>query len=390
MKPILLVIGTRPDAIKLIPLYFALKKEDIPVILCSTFQHDSLLKQVLAMFDVVPDVALNVMKENQDLFYLTEIILQKMKDVYARFDPALVVVQGDTTTAMASGLAAFYAHIPVAHVEAGIRSFDKYGPFPEEINRKIIASFADFNFAPTQNSVLNLLHEGVSRATIFQTGNTVTDALRIVRDKIAQHELNIDAELSLDIQHARQLGHKVVFFTVHRRESFGQPLEDIMDALKEFALIHKDVIFLFPVHPNPHVQKIVAVKNLGAIDTIKLYKPFSYENSVYLLSHCDLVVTDSGGLQEEAASLGKNAIIVRDRTDRPESVFAGMAKVVGSNKEKIKDEIVAYLYTSCDIEVMPHLYGDGYVSEKIVAVIKKVFDKNFMIHQKSEALQKRV
>lgn len=372
MKPIVLVIGTRPDAIKLLPLYFALKKEHVPVILCSTFQHDDLLKQVLHLFRVTPDSSLHVMRENQDLYYLTSIILEKMKELYTKYDPAYVVVQGDTTTAYAAGLAAFYAKIPVAHVEAGIRSFDKYGPFPEEVNRKMIATFADVHFAPTQNSVLNLLHEGVSRSAIVQTGNTVTDALRIIKQKINDHDITLDAALVDAVEGAKRNKQKIILFTVHRRESFGSPLQSILEAIKEYAQEHPHVSIFFPAHPNPSVQALIREKNIASCSNIVISKPYSYENTVYLASSCDLVVTDSGGLQEEAASLGKYAVIVRDRTDRPESVFAGLATVVGSSKKLIKHEIDRHLYHLMPNNEKNNLFGDGYASEKIVRFFQQL------------------
>lgn len=372
MKPILLVVGTRPDAIKLLPVYFELKKENIPVLLCSTFQHDDLLKQVFDIFGVQPDIALHVMRHNQDLYYLTEVILQKIKAVLQEHNPSVVIVQGDTTTAFAASLATFYAHIPIMHIEAGIRTYDIYSPFPEEANRKLISVLARFNCAPTQDNVRNLLHEGVSRETIFQTGNTVTDALRIMQEKISFGDVVLDAHLKDVIQTARSQDKKLILLTLHRRESFGQPLQQLLDTIKEYAHNNSNVLFLYPVHPNPNVKKALTESGLYQCTNIIFFEPpLTYPNLVYALTQVDIVATDSGGIQEEAATLGKYTVVLRERTDRPESVVAGIASVVGCNKQLIHQMLDHYLYSTQDSKMTKEIYGDGFAAKKIVQLLTK-------------------
>lgn len=374
-RPILLVMGTRPEGIKLAPLYFALKQANISVLLCSTFQHNEILKEVLSVFKIEPDISLDVMKPNQDLFYLTPIILEKMKEVLNEFKPCLVIVQGDTTTGMVTSLASFYAKIPVAHVEAGIRTFDLSAPFPEEANRQIISVLSDFNFAPTKDNVRNLLHDGVLRSKIFLTGNTVTDALRIIKEKIDNNKIEINKDLKNKILNCVENSKKIVLFTMHRRESFGVSIKNVFESIKKYCLENKNVEFFFPVHPNPNVKNALAESNFDNIENINLFPPLLYQDLVYLLYNCNLVITDSGGIQEEAASLAKPSIIVRERTDRPESVIAGLSVVVGYDKAALYLALDRFLYGNNNKLKSENLFGDGFAAQKIVSILSEfLFD----------------
>lgn len=368
-KPILLVVGTRPEGIKLAPLYFALKQANIPVLLCSTFQHSEMLKEVLSVFEIKADISLDVMKPNQDLFYLTPVILEKMKEVLNEIQPSLVVVQGDTTTGMVTSLASFYAKIPVAHVEAGIRTFDLSAPFPEEANRQIISVLSDFSFAATQDNVRNLLHDGVSKSKIFLTGNTVTDALRIIKEKIDNNKIEVNKDLKNKILNCLENNKKIVLFTMHRRESFGFSIKNVFVSIKKYCLENKNVEIFFPVHPNPNVKSALTESGLDGVENINLFSPLSYQDLVYLLYNCNLVVTDSGGIQEESASLGKPSVIVRERTDRPESVIAGLSVVVGYDKAALYLALDNFLYGSINKLKNENLFGDGFASEKIVNIL---------------------
>lgn len=379
MNPILLVIGTRPDAIKLIPLYLELKKYNAPVVLCSTFQHGDMLRQVLNIFGVAPDISLDIMRPNQDLFYVTQAVLGEMKKVFESVNPSLVVVQGDTTTAMASALAAFYLKIPVAHVESGIRTFDNFCPFPEEVNRKIIATVSRYNFAATKDNVRNLIHEGVLSSTIYESGNTVTDALRIIREKIDSGELVVDSSLISKIKEARDNNKKIVLFTAHRRESFGQGISKIFDHMSEFLDSNPDVLVFYPLHPNPNVKNVFYASKLSSRPNLVLFDPpLDYVSMVHMLSSVDAVVTDSGGLQEESATLGKFCVVIRERTDRPESSLAGFAEVVGYNKRLLFEALYKALNTNQQLatpqnlithQKIKNIYGNGYASGIIAKII---------------------
>ena len=371
-------MGTRPEGIKLAPVYYALKEAKLPVLLCSTFQHNELLKEVLDIFKIVPDISLNVMKPDQDLFYLTPKIMSEMKKVFDEFSPSLVVVQGDTTTAMVSALAAFYARIPVAHIEAGIRTFDLNAPFPEEANRQMISVLSTFNFAPTKDNVRNLLHDGVSRAKIFLTGNTVTDSLRIIKQKINSNEIEISSEIKNKVSVCLEKNKKIVLFTMHRRESFGEPVKIIFEAIKKYALENKNVEIFYPVHPNPNIKKAIDMCNLDVIENINLLPAIPYQDFVYILDNCNVVVTDSGGVQEEAASLGKYSIILRERTDRPESVIVGLSNVVGYDKLALYLSLDTFLYGTNQKISAENLFGDGFAAQKIVNILGQI-DLNYSV-----------
>lgn len=373
-KPVLIAIGTRPEGIKMAPVYFALKAAGIPTVLCSTFQHTSLLQEVLDVFGIEPGVHLNFMKPNQDLFHTTESVLQGMKKFYSEIDPGLVLVHGDTTTTFSAALAAFYLKIPVGHVEAGLRTGDVYSPFPEEMNRKLVGSIASYNFAPTDQAMANLLSEGVSRNSVFYVGNTVKDALRIVSGKI-KTGLKLDEQVTFEVKKAKAANKKIVLVTAHRRESFDGGIHNILSAIKEHAQNFDDVQFFYPYHPNPNVVKVLEELDIKNCKNIFSCKPLSYPNLVYLLENSNVVVTDSGGIQEEAACLGKPIVVVREHTDRPESVWAGLARVVGTDKSKIEQALNQFLYGFDKSGTEDsQLYGNGFAANKIANILQASFD----------------
>lgn len=368
-NPIVLVIGTRAEAIKLIPLYLALQKAKVPVLLCATFQHFELLEQACSIFGVTPDFNLNIMKKNQDLFYLTQAVLEKTKKVYLQSSPSLVVVHGDTTTTMAAALAAFYLHIPIAHVEAGLRTGDMKAPFPEEMNRKVVGQIATYHFAPTALATANLLAEGVPRKNVFCTGNTIVDALHMIKTKIDNHEVLIDETLYTQIETCKKKKQKIILLTAHRRESFDGGLSRVFESIKTFAQKHKDATIFFPVHPNPNVKKAVDKARLEQEQNIILHEPLLYKDLVYLLMNADWVATDSGGIQEEAVSLGKHVLVLRDITERCEGVWEGNEFLVGTNKELILKHMEK-LYCKPQSQQSSSIYGDGKACKRIVSILK--------------------
>jgi UDP-N-acetylglucosamine 2-epimerase (non-hydrolysing) len=375
MKKIVVVIGTRPDAIKLIPLYKLLKQEGFDAVLCSTDQHADLLTDILELFDVVPDISLNVMKAGQDLFYLTSVILEKMRVELLRIKPDLVLVQGDTTTAFAAALAAFYLRIPIGHVEAGLRTGNLNAPFPEEANRKFITQIADFHFAPTALNAANLLAEGVARDKVFCTGNTVVDALLSIKNQIEIGICSVDPNLKEKILYHKNQNKKIVLLTAHRRESHDGGLVRIFTAIKKFCQQHQDVVFFYPLHPNPNVTQALELSGLHNLSNVYLLKPLFYKDLVYVLSSIDWVVTDSGGIQEEAVCLGKRVLVLRDVTERTESLWEGMGKLVGTNEELIMKSMQE-LYDGSSSSRQPNeaafsVYGDGQACSRIVSIIQK-------------------
>ncbi len=372
MKTILVVVGTRPDAIKLVPLYQALKKELFNVLLCATFQHDELLQQVFDLFDVVPDIRLDVMKKDQDLAYLTATILEKMRDVIRDRKPDLVLVQGDTATAFSAALAAFYNKTPIGHVEAGLRTGNIQAPFPEEAFRCFISMVADYHFAATSLNIANLLAENVARDHIFYTGNTVVDALLLIKNKIEKKLIAIDPFVCNVVKNAHEQNKKLVLLTAHRRESFDGGLVRIFSSIKKFALNHRDVLFYYPVHPNSNVHKAIQEISLHEAENIILAPPIAYQDLVYLLIHAHWVMTDSGGIQEEAISFGKKVIILRDTTERIEGVWEGFGILAGTGNDSL-EHIMNDFYAlglSATI-VLNAIYGDGQASRKIIEIIKR-------------------
>jgi len=375
-KPILLIIGTRAEAIKLIPLYLELKYKNFPVLLCATFQHSEMLQQVCNVFEVVPDFNLNVMKKDQDLFYLTKIILEQTKEVYLKVSPSLVVVHGDTTTTMASALSAFYLNIPIAHVEAGLRTGNMRAPFPEEMNRKVVGQIASLHFSPTSLSTANLLSEGIKRENVFCTGNTIVDSLKFISQKIDSNKTKIDKKLQNLIVKIKSKNKRIVLLTAHRRESFNGGLLRIFSSIKKFAQTHSDVNIIFPVHPNPNVKKSIEESKLEEQKNIILLGPTNYIEMVYLLNNVEWIVTDSGGLQEEGVSLGKKVIVLRDVTERMEGIWEGLVFISGTD-EKLILENMQKLYDSQNNNQLPStVYGDGHACKRISKILETRLDRD--------------
>jgi len=369
-KKILLIFGTRPEAIKMAPLVKALQAQAAFTIkVCVTAQHRQMLDQVLNLFDIHPDFDLNLMKPGQDLYDITSRVLLGLKSVLADWNPDAVLVHGDTSTTFAATLAAFYQRIPVGHVEAGLRTGDLYSPWPEEANRKLTSALAHWHFTPTTTSRGNLLREGVDAKTIYVTGNTVIDALLQVKEKIvgsAAMLLQFEADFNF-----LDAGKKLVLVTGHRRENFGQGFEQICQALARIASGHDDIQLVYPVHLNPQVQEPVR-RLLGGVGNVHLIDPLDYLPFVYLMNRSTLILTDSGGIQEEAPSLGKPVLVMRDTTERPEAVNAGTARLVGTDPDKIADETNLLLRNPKAYEAMSFAhnpYGDGLACERIVQVL---------------------
>ncbi len=377
-KKIMLVFGTRPEAIKMASLVHALKAEpkQFELKVCVTSQHRQILDQVLEVFNIKPDFDLNLMKQNQNLSNLTSLILNKMKKIFIKYRPDAVLVHGDTTTTLATSIAAFYESIPVGHVEAGLRTYNLTAPFPEEFNRQITGKIAKWHFAPTTLSQKNLLSEGFDKSSIIITGNTVIDALywilkRIKKDKNRQKNLEniLNSYLSFNFKNK-----DFVLITAHRRENFGDSIFQICTAIKALAKKYTKTHFVYPVHPNPNVSKPVA-KILRGFKNIHLIEPLEYELFVYLLKYSYLVLTDSGGIQEEAPSLGKPVLVMRDTTERPEAVNAGTVEMVGSNYQKIIDSVSRLLDDKKYYQKMSHAYnpyGDGLAASRIVDVLRTI------------------
>ena len=377
-KKIMLVFGTRPEAIKMAPLVHVIKAkpDQFELKVCVTSQHREMLDQVLDIMNIKPDIDLNLMKKNQNLSNLTSLILNNMQTVLAKHQPNIVLVHGDTTTTLATSMAAFYLSIPVGHVEAGLRTYNLNAPFPEEFNRQITSKITKWHFAPTKLSKKNLLSEGVDKSSIIITGNTVIDALnwiltRIDNDKDRQENLNniLNTFLSFDWKNEN-----FVLVTAHRRENFGDGFLEICSALKELSLNYPKIHFVYPVHLNPNVSKTV-YKLLKGIKNIYLIKPLEYEPFIYLLKHSYLVLTDSGGIQEEAPSLGKPVLVMRETTERTEAVEAGTVEIVGSNKKKIVKGVSRLLNNKKHYQKMSRAhnpYGDGLACKRIVDVLQKI------------------
>lgn len=370
MKPIVIVAGTRPEAIKMMPVYFALKKAGMPVLFCSTMQHDQLLYDVLDLFQIVPDVDLGVMRIGQDLFYVTQTLLQKMKQFFQKVQPSLVLVQGDTTSTMAASMAAFYLKIPVGHIEAGLRTHDIYAPFPEEMNRRVVSTLASYHFTPTAYATNNLIAEGIKVENIYCTGNTVVDALRIVKSSIADGRITITSSLKERIVQCKSKG-PLMLLTMHRRESFDGGIARVLKTVATFLRKHEHVFCFYPYHPNPFVVDALKSAGLSDLENCFLSEPMSYQDLVYLLDQVDLVLTDSGGIQEEGISLGKTVLVLREKTERQEGVLEGLAHLVGTDQEKIEKHLFEFLHMSSKNR-SSMIYGDGYAAEKIVGIIKRI------------------
>ncbi|MDK1262591.1 UDP-N-acetylglucosamine 2-epimerase (non-hydrolyzing) [Cronobacter sakazakii] len=368
---VLTVFGTRPEAIKMAPLVHALAQDPaFDTRVCVTAQHRQMLDQVLHLFSIVPDYDLNIMKPGQGLTEITCRILEGLKPILTEFRPDVVLVHGDTTTTIATSLAAFYQRIPVGHVEAGLRTGDLYSPWPEEANRTLTGHLAMYHFAPTELSRQNLLRENIPDARIFVTGNTVIDALIAVRDRVMADE---PLRLRLETQYPFLDGDKkMILVTGHRRESFGEGFEQICRALADIAAQNRDVQIVYPVHLNPNVTEPVN-RILGHIDNIVLIEPQEYLPFVWLMNHAWLILTDSGGIQEEAPSLGKPVLVMRETTERPEAVKAGTVRLVGTDTQRIVAEVTRLLHDEAAYQAMSHAhnpYGDGQACERILHALK--------------------
>ncbi|WP_312952768.1 non-hydrolyzing UDP-N-acetylglucosamine 2-epimerase [Superficieibacter sp.] len=368
---VLTVFGTRPEAIKMAPLVHALAKEPyFEAKVCVTAQHREMLDQVLHLFSIVPDYDLNIMSPGQGLTEITCRILQGLQPILASFKPDVVLVHGDTTTTIATSLAAFYQRIPVGHVEAGLRTGDLNSPWPEEGNRMLTGRLATWHFAPTENSRQNLLDENTLDEQIFVTGNTVIDALFWVRDRVMADE-KLRGELTARYPFLSN-GKKMILVTGHRRESFGEGFEQICQALADIAAQNRDVQIVYPVHLNPNVSEPVN-RILGHIDNVILIEPQDYLPFVWLMNHAWLILTDSGGIQEEAPSLGKPVLVMRDTTERPEAVEAGTVRLVGTDREDIVAQVTRLLYDEEEYQAMSRAhnpYGDGKACERILDALK--------------------
>lgn len=375
IKKIMIVFGTRPEAIKMAPLIkqFESYGHRFNTIVCVTAQHREMLDQVLKLFDIEPQYDLNVMTQNQTLSDLTSKVLSGITKVLKKEKPDIVFVQGDTTTTFVTSLAAFYLRIPVGHVEAGLRTLNKFSPYPEEINRRLTSSIADYHFAPTEQAKKNLINEGISEPCVFVTGNTVIDALQIVvgkHKKMSEKRRWNDFFLS-EFNISLLDSVRTILVTGHRRESFGGGFKRICEALSRLAIDNTDIQIIYPVHLNPNVKKPV-YSVLSNIRNIKLIPPLDYEPFVFLMNNSYLILTDSGGIQEEAPSMGKPVLVMRDTTERPEGVEAGTAKLVGTMTENIVREASKLLDDRSEYERISKAvnpYGDGKASNRIVEVI---------------------
>ena len=387
MKKIMLVFGTRPEAIKMAPLVKEFQKnpESFETIVCVTGQHRQMLDQVLKIFDITPDYDLNIMKQGQDLYDVTSRVLIGMRDVLKETHPDVVLVHGDTTTSTAAALAAFYQQIPVGHVEAGLRTYNIYSPWPEEMNRQITSRIATYNFAPTPLSKQNLLREAVAEDSITVTGNTVIDALYWVVDKI-KNDQNLNSELedvlrkagydinrlSCHSEHSEESSRKLVLITGHRRENFGEGFINMCTAIKDLTEKYPDVDFVYPMHLNPNVRKPIHEvfgEDLSNLSNMFFIEPLEYLSFVYLMEKSTIVLTDSGGIQEEAPGLGKPVLVMRDTTERPEALDAGTVKLVGTDYDKIINEVSHLLDDEKSYEKMSKAvnpYGDGLACGRIV------------------------
>lgn len=363
MKKIMLVFGTRPEAIKMCPLVNELKSRScFNTIVCVTGQHRQMLDQVLEAFNVIPDYDLSIMKERQTLFDVTTNILNRIKEVLEKEKPDVVLVHGDTSTTFVTALACFYLQIPVGHVEAGLRTYDIYSPFPEEFNRQAVSIISKFNFAPTELSKNNLIKEGKKEESIYVTGNTAIDALKTTVRKDYHHEMLDWAE-----------GSRLIVLTAHRRENLGEPLHHMFRAIRRIVDEFEDVKVIYPIHMNPAVRE-VANEILGDDERIRIIEPLEVLDFHNFLANSYMILTDSGGIQEEAPSLGKPVLVMRDTTERPEGIKAGTLKLVGTNEETIYNEFKKLLIDKNEYEKMSNAsnpYGDGFACKKIADILEK-------------------
>jgi len=363
---IALVFGTRPEAIKMAPVVKELERRKVDHIVIVTAQHRQMLDQKLNVFGIVPHYDLDIMEQDQDLYYVTTAVLNEIKPVLLKEMPDVLLVQGDTTTTFAASLAAYYQKIVVGHVEAGLRTWNKFNPFPEEINRQLTTRLADLHFAPTEWAKNNLLREGVAPERIFITGNTVIDALLMIVDP--NYQFKDESLKAIDFTRRR-----VIVLTSHRRENFGEPMRHVFSACRQLVEKNHDVELIYPVHPNPNVRK-VANEILSGIPRVHLIEPMEYRPFVQLMNKCYLILTDSGGVQEEAPTLGKPVLVLRKTTERPEAIEAGTAKLVGTDERTILDTAQKLLSDSAEYKKMAtrtNPYGDGKAAQRIVDIIQQ-------------------
>ncbi len=372
---VLTVFGTRPEAIKMAPVVLALQASTaLESRVCVTAQHRQMLDQVLGLFKITPDYDLDLMRPNQDLYDITSRILLGLRDVLDDYKPDLVLVHGDTTTCFAASLAAFYKQIPIGHVEAGLRTGDMQAPFPEEANRSLVGRIARLNFAPTESSQANLQRENVASDSITVTGNTVIDALLWVKSRLAEYDDTVwrEAVTPHVFERLQDTDRKLVLITGHRRENFGQGFVDLCTAIKLLAEAHSDWEFVYPVHLNPNVQKPV-FDILSGLDNVSLIDPQDYLPFTWLMNRSSLILTDSGGIQEEAPSLGKPVLVMRSVTERPEAVDAGTVRLVGTDQQAIVEHVEAVMMDDAVYQSMSKAhnpYGDGQAAGRIVEVIE--------------------
>ncbi len=359
------VVGTRPEVIKLAPVIRAAKQQQLDIIVCATGQHREMLQQALANFDLTPDVALDVMAANQTLPQLTTKLMHGLTEQIAAHQPDWVLVQGDTTSAFIAGLASFYQQVKVGHVEAGLRTYNLASPFPEELNRQLLSRIAAQHFAPTQSAAENLMREGIAAEKIVVTGNTVVDAVKLIAARWQQQLPHFPAPLTEWLANPKQ---KCVFVTCHRRESFGAPLIDICRAIRTLCEKYTDHVWIFSVHPNPNVRETV-FRELQAVKNLQLVDPLDYEATLYLLSRSSLVLTDSGGIQEEAPSFAVPVVVMRQHTERHEGIAAGFATLAGTVPQHIIAAADAYLTVQQKLKDLPNPYGDGNASERILQAL---------------------
>lgn len=363
MKKIMLVFGTRPEAIKMCPLAIELRKrEDIDVKVCVTGQHKEILQQVLDIFMVSPDYNLSVMKDKQTLFDVTINILNKINAVLDMENPDIVLVHGDTTTSFVTSLACFYKQIDIGHVEAGLRTYDIYSPFPEEFNRQAIGIMAKYNFAPTETARGNLLREGKRAETIYVTGNTVIDALKTTIKEKYSHPI---------LEWSK--GSRLILLTAHRRENLGEPLQNMLGAIRQIVDEYEDIKLVYPMHMNPAVRE-TANKVLGSHNRIKLIEPLNVIDFHNLLSRCYLILTDSGGIQEEASALGKPVLVLRNVTERPEGIAVGTLKLIGTKEDSIYKGIKLLIESEDEYNKMSHAsesFGDGHACKRIADILRR-------------------
>ncbi|AIY06284.1 UDP-N-acetylglucosamine 2-epimerase [Planococcus sp. PAMC 21323] len=361
-KKVMVVFGTRPEAIKMCPLVQELKTRDtLETVVCVTGQHKEMLKQVLDAFHVVPDFDLSIMKDKQTLFDVTINILEKMKSILEEVKPDVVLVHGDTSTTFVTSLACFYLQIPVGHVEAGLRTYDIYSPYPEEFNRQAVGIVANYNFSPTEISKQNLLNEGKNPASIFVTGNTAIDALKTTVSEEYTHE-------QLDWASDSRL----IMITAHRRENLGEPMRNMFKAIKRIVEEHTDIKAIYPIHMNPVVRE-AAKEILGDMDRVRIIEPLEVVDFHNFLANSHIIITDSGGIQEEAPSLGKPVLVMRDTTERPEGIAAGTLELVGTNEETIYNAFKLLLEDEAKYESMSKAsnpYGDGFASKRIADILE--------------------